>query len=92
MNIHPGKGVKPISDFRKDSSRILRELKESREPILLTQRGRSVAVLMDIATYEELEYAANLRASYARGIEDLKVDRARSHDELFADKAERRKA
>ncbi len=91
MNIQPRTGVKPISDFRRDSSRILKALRETREPILLTQRGRSVAVLMDIATYEELEYAAHLRASYARGAEDLKAGRARSHEEVFADREERRR-
>lgn len=85
MEIHPREGVKPISDFRKDSSRILKELREKQEPILLTQRGRSVAVLLDIGTYEQLEYAAHFRASYFAGIADLKEGRKSSHAAVVQD-------
>lgn len=82
MDIRPREGIKPISDFRKDSARVLRLLHERREPILLTQRGRSVAVLLDIETYERLEYVSGLRASYLRGVEDLKRGRSSPHDEV----------
>jgi len=82
MNVRPSQGVKPISDFRKDSARVLKFLQERREPILLTQRGRSVAVLLDVETYERLEYAAGLRASYLRGVEDIKRGRSHPHEEV----------
>ncbi len=82
MEIHPRQGVQPISDFRKDSARVLKLLRERREPVILTQRGRSVAVLLDVETYERLEYASGLRASYMRGVEDLKRGRARPHEEV----------
>lgn len=83
MQIHPQDGVKPISDFRKDSARLLKQLRERREPILLTQRGRSVAVLMDVETYERLEYAAHVRAAYLRGLADLKAGRSRPHEAVM---------
>lgn len=79
MNIRPQHGIKPVSDFRKDSARILKELRESREPILLTQRGRSVAVILDIETFEKMEYDAYLRASVDRGMADVKAGRTVSH-------------
>lgn len=82
MDIRPQEGIKPISDFRKDSARVLKFLRERREPILLTQRGRSVAVLLDVETYERLEYASGLRASYLKGVEDLKRGRSRPHEEV----------
>lgn len=80
MDIRPVDGVKPISDFRKDSAGVLRQLRERREPILLTQRGRSVAVLLDVETFERLEYAAGLRAAHQRGVADLEAGRARPHE------------
>lgn len=79
MDIQPRDGVKPISDFRKDSARVLKQLRERREPILLTQRGRSVAVLLDVETFERLEYAAGLRAAHLRGASDLDAGRSRPH-------------
>lgn len=83
MQINPNEGVKPISDFRKDAAGILATLKTKQEPILLTQRGHAVAVLLDVATYQHLEYAAHLRSSYQRGLEDLKKGRAYSHNDVI---------
>ncbi len=85
MHIHPQEGIKPISDFRKDSSRVLKMLRKNHEPILLTQRGRSVAVLIDIETFEKMEYAAHLRASYMRGVEDIKKGRTRTHKDVMGE-------
>ena len=82
MHIQPQDGIKPISDFRKESSRIIRDLKKNREPILLTHRGRSVAVLLDVQTFEEMDRAAQLRASFLKGIEDVKKGRTHSHKEV----------
>lgn len=82
MQVHPSSGVKPISDFRKHSAGILKQLKERGEPILLTQRGRSVAVLLDVETYQRLEEAARLRAAYLRGVEDLDRGRSTPHAEV----------
>jgi antitoxin YefM len=82
MHIHPRHGIKPISDFRKGSSQVIKQLQDKKEPILLTQRGRSVAVLLDIETFELMEEAAQLRASYQRGINDLKKGRAHSHESV----------
>ena len=81
MNIRPREGVKPISDFRRDSARMLKALNSTHEPILLTQRGRSVAVLLDLETYERLEYVARLRSSYQKGVADIKRARCLTHAE-----------
>lgn len=85
MDIRPRDGVKPISDFRKDSAAVLKQLRERKEPILLTQRGRSVAVLLDIESFERLEYAAGLRAAYQRGVADLEAGRSRPHEAVVKD-------
>lgn len=82
MEIHPTNGIKPISDFRKDSSNILKALQKTKGPIVLTQRGRSVAVLLDMDTFEQMEYAAHVRASYFRGVEDLAQGRSQSQEDV----------
>ena len=91
MNILPTEGIKPISDFRKDSAHLLKQLKEKHQPILLTQRGRSVAVLLDVETYEQMEYASYLRASYLRGVEDIKLNKKHRHADVVRDARERLK-
>lgn len=75
--------IRPVSDFRKALPQFLKRLKEDRHPLILTQRGRSVAVLIDVDTYEQLEYQSQLRASHARGLQDIERGKVTSHDKVF---------
>jgi len=42
----------PISDFRIRSAELVAKVRKTKRPIVLTQRGRSAAVLEDIHEYE----------------------------------------
>ncbi len=74
--------IRPISDFRKSSAFFLKKLKQERNPIILTQRGRTIAVLLDIDTYEQLEYERDFRASYFRGIKDIEQKKTITHSQM----------
>ena len=75
--------IRPVSDFRKDTAQLLKKLKQDRHPIVLTQRGRSVAVIIDVETYERLDYEHYVRRSMKRGLEDLKAGRSVPHDQVM---------
>ena len=75
--------IAPVSDFRKSSARTLKRLHQTHSPIILTQRGRSVAVLLDIDSYEELEYARSLRESYLKGSQNLRAGKFKSHADVL---------
>lgn len=68
MEIDARRDVKPVSDFRKDTAGILKRLKETRQPVLLTQHGRSVAVLVDVEEYDAMAYELKFAQSIARGM------------------------
>lgn len=53
MYINPEKII-PVTELQAKASQVLAEVRRSREPVLVTQRGRSSAVLLDVATYNEL--------------------------------------
>ena len=36
----------PVSDLRQDAAKILKQLKNSKEPLIITQRGRAAAVML----------------------------------------------
>jgi len=42
----------PISDFRVRTAEIVAKVKKTKRPVILTQRGRSAAVLEDVHEYE----------------------------------------
>lgn len=65
-----------VAEFRKDLKDTLSYVKESRTPLIITERGMPSSVLLDIDSYEDLlagknaEYLRSIRAArkeYARG-------------------------
>lgn len=52
MNISISKDIEPLSEFRKKSADFIKRLKKEKQPIILTQHGKSTAVLMDVSEYE----------------------------------------
>ena len=54
-------GALPVSDLAKKCGDVLMRLNTESEPILLTRRGRSVAVLVDLDTYAMMDKAARGR-------------------------------
>lgn len=52
MDISLSKDIEPLSEFRKKSAEFVKRLKKEKQPIILTQHGKSAAVLMDVSEYE----------------------------------------
>ncbi|MEX0646429.1 MAG: type II toxin-antitoxin system Phd/YefM family antitoxin [Balneolaceae bacterium] len=52
MDISLSKDIEPLSEFRKKSADFVKRLKKEKKPIILTQHGKSAAVLMDVSEYE----------------------------------------
>ncbi len=46
--------VKPLSEFRANVSTLVRQIRRTKRPLVLTQRGHSAAVVLDVAEYEQL--------------------------------------
>lgn len=46
--------VRPLSEFRANAAAFVEQIQTTRRPIVLTQHGRSTAVLLDVFEYERL--------------------------------------
>jgi prevent-host-death family protein len=67
--------VVPVGDLKVNPSRIIHQVGETRRPVLLTNRGRGVAVVQALAEYEtESEERAFLRG-VVQGLMDLEEGR-----------------
>ncbi|MGH7654277.1 MAG: type II toxin-antitoxin system Phd/YefM family antitoxin [Gemmatimonadaceae bacterium] len=66
--IRLSRDVRSLSEFRANAAAFVEQLQSTQEPIVLTQRSRSVAVLLAVDAYEslvdELELLRDLRASH----------------------------
>jgi len=46
--------IKPLSEFRANASKFLKQIRDTRRPLIITQNGKSRAVLMDVNDYQNL--------------------------------------
>lgn len=47
--------VRPMSDLKTRSSEVVDQVKRTRRPVLITRRGRGVAVMLDLAAFEHMQ-------------------------------------
>lgn len=46
--------IRPLSDFRSNVSSFIKQVHETKRPLVITQHGKSSAVLMDVSEYERM--------------------------------------
>jgi len=54
VTFKPSQDIQPLSAFRANAAAFLKRLRESRRPLVLTQHGKSAAVVLDVAEYDSL--------------------------------------
>jgi prevent-host-death family protein len=63
----------PVSDLRQDAANILKKLKDSKEPLIITQRGRAAAVMQSVETFEQSEHHKKLPHLLAKGEREIEM-------------------
>lgn len=46
--------IRPLSEFRANTAALVKQVKNTRRPLVLTQHGKSTVVLLDVGHYESL--------------------------------------
>lgn len=52
--IKPSRDIQPVTEFRANAAQFIEQVQSTGEPMILTQHGRSAAVLLDVESYESL--------------------------------------
>ena len=52
--LKPSRDIQPVTEFRAKAAQFIEQVRETGEPVILTQHGRSAAVLLDVDAYESL--------------------------------------
>ena len=63
--------IRPLSEFRAGVASFVKHIHEARRPMVLTQRGRRVAVLMDIHEFELMQERLQILGDIYRAEEQL---------------------
>lgn len=77
--------VKPISYLKSHAAEIVKELAESREPMLITQNGEAKLVVMDVQSFEAHEQTLALLKILALGQREIERGQFRPADAVFVE-------
>lgn len=75
--------VKPISYLKSHAAEIVKNISESREPMLITQNGEAKLVVIDVQSYEEHEETLALLKLLALGNREIEQGKFRPASEVF---------
>lgn len=71
--------IKSLSEFRANSANFIKQIKDTKRPLILTQHGKSTAVLVDVAEYQatieklELLQWTHMEIHYTRVLEKHQI-------------------
>lgn len=77
--------IVPISDLRQDAASLLKRVRDSRNPVVVTQRGRAAAVLLSVEEYERRERDLELLRLLAQGEKEIAAGVGHSLEDVLAD-------
>jgi prevent-host-death family protein len=75
----------PITDLRQDAAGVLQRVRASREPIVITQRGRAAAVMVSAEEYERAEHEREILMLLARGEKEIKEGKGHDLETVLAE-------
>jgi prevent-host-death family protein len=81
MAIKFSEDLVPLSELKVNPGRVVKHLTESHRPVLLTNRGRAVAVVQSVDDYEKGEEELEFMRAVVAGLADLEAGREVSLDE-----------
>lgn len=77
--------IKPISYLKSHTAEIVKQLTESREPLVITQNGEAKLVVMDVQSFEEQEATLAMLKLLALGNREIEAGQFRDAEQVFAD-------
>jgi prevent-host-death family protein len=75
----------PVTDLRQDAAAVLKRLQASKQPAVITQRGRAAAVLLSMEEYERGEHERQLLRLLARGEQEIAAGKGFDLDAVLAE-------
>ena len=75
----------PITDLRQDAAAALKRVKSSKQPIVITQRGRAAAILLSVEAYERSEHERQLLLLIARGEQEIAAGKGFDLDSVLTE-------
>ena len=77
--------IRSLSDFRANAASYIERVKSKRRPLVLTQHGKSTAVLIDVEDYQKLLDKIQLLEEISTARKELDNGEGISQEEFFSE-------
>ena len=77
--------IVPVKDLCQDTAAVLKQVRSSPRPVVITQRGRSVAVMLSVDAYERGERERELLRLLVRSEQEIMAGVGRDLDEVLVE-------
>ena len=74
----------PVKELRRDPAAVLKRLRSSAQPLVITRRGRSAAVMLGVAAYERAERERELLRLVVRGEQQIVAGAGHDLEDVLA--------
>jgi prevent-host-death family protein len=75
----------PITDLRQDATSVIKRVTASKEPLVITQRGRAAAVMVSMETYEHSQHELEILRLLARGEREIEAGKGYDLNAVLAE-------
>lgn len=78
------KDIQPLSVFRANAASLIEKIRKEHRPLVLTQHGKSSAVLLGVSEYEELIDTIEVLQEVNQARQELEDGKGIPHKEVMA--------
>ncbi len=72
--------IKPLSEVRTGIANFIKQVHDTKRPVVITQHGKSVAVLLDVHEYESLQERLELLSDIQASLAQLEAGESVEHE------------
>jgi len=77
------KGIEPVTVLKTKSAELIRQARETGQPIIITQNGKPTAVLQDVESFQRQREALTLLKILAKGDQEISEGKVLRQDEVM---------
>jgi prevent-host-death family protein len=77
--------IHSMTTFKRNSSSLMKRMRKTGRPLVLTVKGKAEAIVMDASAYQEVAEQLDTIASIRRGLAQAQKGIGRSVDDVFDD-------
>ncbi|MCK5580993.1 MAG: type II toxin-antitoxin system Phd/YefM family antitoxin [Candidatus Omnitrophica bacterium] len=74
------KDIHSLSEFRAHATSFIKQLRKNKRPLVITQHGKTSAIILDVSEYENLLEQIDLVEDIRTARKEIKNEKGISHD------------